>query len=792
MQRTTSCFAGAALALLLAARPLAADPLTKSLDLDFGRDVASRDLKGLATRSDGRIVPGPALTQLAGPALAELLWTVAPAAGGRWLLGTGPDGRILEVTLAGTGYTVRPVARLAEPQVFALQALPDGSLLAGTSPTGALYLLKDGKPVSRVVLPVDSIFDLLLLPPANPEPRTQNPEPARVALVATGNPGRVYRVDLAKFAAAGVTADRISDAKLLAEKGITVFGEIRDRNVRRLARLADGRIAAGSAPRGNVYVFPSAGGAPLILQENHEAEVTDLLPQPNGDLYASIVFSSVAGERRINRLGQRLRPAAPGELPADTSLPEPAPPTAGPENSGALPPAEPSAPEGAHEKFTGRSAIVLFPAGGYPDTLLTRNGLAFYRLARRGDLLLIAAGEEGGVLAWDLPGRLSLTLPGADGAQLNGLVPLDGGTDRFLLLQNNAPGLVLLDFAATGPRQLETKRLDLGLPAELGNLRFDSLRNVAPEDLWIEARTSFGADETEGWSGWTPLGVRDGAFRAPGLRGRYVKLRITVPAGARDFDLDTATLYNLPQDRAPVLTDFRLLPANYALNPAPEPLPPPVLTLGQVINPNQPPPGGDAGDAKRKNTFLASQLVPNPGSQVAYWTVNDADGDTLAYTFSLRRSGATEWTDLAVDSRDNYVQFDISSLADGLYRTRLVVAEQAPRPAAERLRVEFQTDDLLVDHTPPEILDAAVRREAGNLIVTVHGRDALSLLDGAEFDFNNGYRELVLHPVDGILDGREETFELHTPLQNVTGATAVEIHLADQPGNTATKRLALP
>ena len=797
MQRTSLLLAGSVLAAVLAARPLAADPLTKSLDLDFGRDVASRDLKGLATRSDGRIVPGPVLTELSGPAVGELLWTLAPAGGGRWLVGTGPDGRIMEVTLTGAGYTIRQVARLAEPQVFALQALPDGSLLAGTSPTGALYLLKDGKPAARVVLPVDSIFDLLLLPAddaatQNPEPQTQN----SVALVATGNPGRIYRVDLAKFAGAGVSPDRISDPRILAEKGITRFGEIRDRNVRRLARLADGRIAAGSAPRGTVYVFPAGGGAPMILQENREAEVTDLLPQPNGDFYASIVFAAASGERRINRPGSRLAPATPGALPTDTSAPEPVPPTAGSENLGGPTPPEAPATESPPPRFEGRSSVVSFPAGGFPDTLLARDGLAFYRLARRGDLLLIAAGEEGGVFAWDLKSRLSLTLPGAPGAQLNGLAPLDGGTDRFLLLQNNAPGLALLDFTGAGPRQLETKRLDLGLPAELGNLRFDSLRQLTPEQLKIEARTSFGSDEAEGWSSWTPLGVRDGAFYAPGLRGRYVKLRITVPAGIPDFDLDTATLYDLPQDRPPVLTDFRLLPPNFSLNPAPEPMPAPVLTLGQLLNPNQPPPAGgaDGGDAsaKRKNTFLASQLVPNPGTQVAYWAVTDADGDSLAYTFSIRPAGASQWTDLAVNITDSFVQFDIASLADGLYRTRLVAAEQAPRPAAQRLRVEFETDDLLVDHTPPEILDATARRENGLMIVTVHGRDALSLLDGAEFDFNNGYSQVVLHPVDGILDGREETFELQTPLQNVTGATAVAIHLADQPGNTATRRLPLP
>jgi hypothetical protein len=795
MHQKSSLFAGCAILAILASNPLPADPLTKSLDIDFGRDVASRDLKGLATRSDGRIVPGPVLTELTGPALGELLWTLEPAGSGRWLVGTGPEGRIMEVTLAGTGYTTREVARLTEPQVFALKLLPDGSLLAGTSPTGALYLIKDGKTVARVVLPVDSVFDILLLPAPstqNSEPKTQNQEPAQFALLATGNPGRIYRVDLAQFGRAGINADRIADPKTLTAKGITVFGEIRDRNVRRLARLTDGRIAAGSAPHGNVYVFPAGGGAPMILQENREAEVTDLLPQPNSDLYATIVFSSASGENRINRPGLPALLAAMKAPASEPTLPVPIPPPDGSEASGGPPPAEPLPPENPRDRFAGRSQVVFFPADGFPEMLLERSGLAIYRLARRGDLLLMAGGEKGDVLAWDLKNRLSLTLPGAEGAQLNDLVPLPDNPDRFLLLQNNAPGLALLDFAGSGPRQLETKRLDFGLSAELGNLRFESLRDLAPEAAQIEARTSFGSDEAEGWSEWTRLAVRDGAFYAAGLRGRYVKLRITVPAGARDFALDTATLYGLPQDRPPVLTAFHLLPPNYAINPAPEPLPAPVITLGQFLNPNQPPAGTDPADTKRKMGFLASQLVPDPGSQVAYWTVTDADGDTLAYTFSIRHAGAARWTDLAVDIRDTYVQFDISSLADGLYRTRLVAAEQAPRPEGQRLRVEFQTDDLLVDNTPPEILDAAVRREGANLIVTVHGRDALSLLDGAEFDFNNGYHEVVLHPVDGILDGREETFELRTPVQNVTGATAVEIHLADQPGNTATRRLPLP
>jgi hypothetical protein len=48
---------------------------------------------------------------------------------------------------------------------------------------------------------------------------------------------------------------------------------------------------------------------------------------------------------------------------------------------------------------------------------------------------------------------------------------------------------------------------------------------------------------------------------------------------------------------------------------------------------------------------------------------------------------------------------------------------------------------MVVDHTPPVIEEASVRREPGKVFVTIRGKDALSLLDSAEFDFNNGVQE---------------------------------------------------
>jgi hypothetical protein len=740
-------FFASVLATLLATG-LTAEPLSKKTEIDFFREVPSRNLKGLAARSDGRLVAGPVLTELRGTTPADILWCIVPAADPtQWFVGTGPEGKIFELTVdaAKSSYTTRAWAKLDESHVFALLRLSDGAVLAGTSPRGALCLIRDGKLVARVGLPVDSIFDLLPLDGGS-------------VLVATGNPGRIYRVDLAKFAAATVLPGKLSDDTALAAHGITLFGKIRDRNVRRLARLADGRIAAGSAPHGNLYAFPSDGGAPVILLENRDAEVTDLLAESNGDLFAALTYSAGNGEFRIT-------PAAKKDKDdTDPVL--------------AFQPAE---------RFNGRSALVKLPAGGFPEILAARNHSAFYRLARHGDQLVIAGGEQGELLGYDPDERLSLTFAGSTSSQLNGLATVPGQPGRFLVLRNNAPGFSLLDFTATTPRSAETGRIDLDASSRFGAVRFNRLRNLAGHPLSLEVKTSNGSDEVEGWSPWTKLASTGDGWRADGLRGRYLKLRLTLPPDSpANLQIDKASLYALPQNRRPQLQEFRLLPPNFGLVPAPALAPSPNMSLSQLIQSS-----GKDDDKHASSTFLSSQVVPMPGAQIAFWTITDPDGDNLVATFSVRRDGDAAWTDLAVDTAEPYVQFGIAHLPEGVYFTRLVVRETEPRLAAHRLTTDYETDDLVIDHTPPVILDATARRNGDLVTITVHGRDALSLLDGLEATFNNGAHAQTEQPLDGIRDGQEETFVLDVPLPAAAGATSVEVGLYDAAGNTATRRLAL-
>jgi len=211
-----------------------AEPLSKKFDLDFYRDVPSRNLKGLATRSDGRLVAGPVLTELTGPVPADLLWCFTPVSASQWLIGTGPEGRIIEATL-GTDlktYTTRDVVKLGEPHIFALRRLTDGSILAGTSPNGGLVLIRDGKILARVGLPADSIFDLLEVSPTS-------------VLVATGNPARIYQLNPATFATAGIAPGNSPTPRNSPPKASPSSARSwRPATSAASPRFADGRIAA--------------------------------------------------------------------------------------------------------------------------------------------------------------------------------------------------------------------------------------------------------------------------------------------------------------------------------------------------------------------------------------------------------------------------------------------------------------------------------------------------------------------------------------------------------------------
>ena len=50
------------------------------------------------------MLPGPVFTDLAGPKIADILWMLRPAGNNRFLIGSGPDGKVFEITFNPTRY----------------------------------------------------------------------------------------------------------------------------------------------------------------------------------------------------------------------------------------------------------------------------------------------------------------------------------------------------------------------------------------------------------------------------------------------------------------------------------------------------------------------------------------------------------------------------------------------------------------------------------------------------------------------------------------------------------------
>lgn len=760
------------LGLTLSALFCSAENFTKEQSVNFFRDVSSRDLSGLAVRSDGRLMGGPTLSPIDLDLAIDIGWGLAPLGADSWLVWSGPDGKILKVTRTADGlnYVKSLWADLDSDQVFSLLVLPDGRVVAGTSPSGTVVLLSSaGEKIAAVDLAADSVFDFLPW------------DAGASVLAATGNPGRIMRIDLAVMektepaprdeTTAG--ADESSPTLTLAERGVSEFGSIQDRNVRSLALGGGNTVFAGSAPSGNLYRFAASGGSPLILLDHDKAEVTDIHVGSNGDVYAAIVYSATPKKTRVVT-------ATTGNSSTSTE--------------GKTPPAPPAtimevAPT---TSFTGRSALVMLPGGdGLPETLLSRSGIAVYRIEPHGDLLILPGGDNGELIGYDVSARRTLTFAGSDSAQITDISPLTENGE-FLLLTNNPVGLHTLSFQPKGPRQVETSRINLRGLSDIGALRFNRIRNLDPSNLRLSLKTNRGSNEVEGWSEWSRLDYQNGGWKLSGLRGQYVKLRIEIPEDeSSELQIDNGTLFHLPLNRRPSLQSFQVITPNYGLDLRPDSKTTPPPTLAQVLGDKSA--SRSQSDSERsKATLLSSQVVPMPGAQLITWSVTDADGDNFSASFSVRAQDSEKWIELASGSSQSWVQFDRSALPDGIYFTKLEVTETAPRPESQRHAIIFETDDLIVDQTAPVITDVNVHRGPKQTTVEVEGYDGMSLLLGVEISVNNGRYFESDQTADGILDEQSERFMVTLPASALEDATGIQVILQDTAGNQSAQRIELP
>jgi len=288
----------------------------------------------------------------------------------------------------------------------------------------------------------------------------------------------------------------------------------------------------------------------------------------------------------------------------------------------------------------------------------------------------------------------------------------------------------------------------------------------------FETRSGNVSRAQKDWSPWAKLS----GDRVASPAARFLQYRATVSGAAELYDVTAA--YEM-KNVAPVVEALESTPANYKF-PAPVPASPPSLpglTLPPLGRTNPVPATPRASD-----TGSSPALTPAKGYIGARWLATDENGDTLTFKIEIRGEHETAWKPLHENLRERYYSWDSTAYPDGKYRVR-VTASDAPSNTPEQTLTSSRESDLfLIDNTAPEISALTAVAQAGKIDVRFHAKDALNLLDKAEYSVNGGEWKVV-EPTTRLTDSEEHDYRFQ--VDGGAGETTIAVRVSDAYENQA-------
>lgn len=665
--------------------------------LDSREEMVTGEADGTAIGPLGQIELGFRLDRLVG--LEEPFLLSAAVAPGGVLVGTGNDGKVFLVDRDGQA---KLLGQAPEGQVLSVLARRDGSLLAAGSPQAKVYRLTEKG--------AQLLFD-----PAATYIWAMAEDAQGRLLVATGLPGRIYRV----------AADGTSE----------VLYEGAEPHVRSLLVLPGDELVFGSAGQGLLLRRREvAGKAELAtLYDAAEPEVAALTMAPDGRVFAALLASE-ASQVDLSAAAEPGAKAAEGE---------------------------PAVVGSRAAKATGPRSVVIEVRGREVKKLFELQDETLHALLFASGQLWAGTGQEGRLYRWQDEVLLrEASLPEKQVVAL--------------LAQGEGLALVTTDAAAVyrlaGDRRLKgsftSKPLDAREVASFGLLRAEGLAEKDAGYLF-EARSGATENPDPTWTDWRPLPAQPGEPGSFSLAGvspsRYLQVRANLERGAKANPprLDAIEISYRQENRAPKIDKLEVLAPGEILVPMSFN---PTSTTFEPWSPNK---DGiftsiqveeEKGEGRLKTLY-------KKGYRTLRWSAADGNGDRLTYRLEVQVEGADEkgWLPLVDKLEDDHFSFDSTVLPDGRYRFRLKVWDGAERAGGAGLEASRSTELVSVDHSAPKVV--ARRPEGGaakgknRFEITLEDasplREVVLSVDGADWQ--------RLEARDGLLDGRRETVWVEVP-----------------------------
>jgi WD40 repeat protein len=714
--------------------------------------------KGVSVRSDGKLRPAPQFGSFADPNLAYI-WAMRLNSKGQLYAAGGSDAKVLRFDDAGKPATIFESSELAA-QSIAFDAADN--LYVGTSPDGKVYqVTPDGK---------KSVFF---------EPRTKYiwalAVDAQGALfVATGDAGQVFVV----------TPDG---------KG-QLFYQSRERHARSLAFDSKGNLLIGTEPDGLIVRVEIArhtpkaapeAGASFVVYETNKSEVTSLVTDPEGNIYAASI-----GEKSRVPVVPHIPPAAVAPPPVTAVTPA---------GTVVLQQAQPS-PAQTNSIFpfpsiatAGGAEVVRIAPDGSPQTLWnSRDDLVLSMGLSPAGKLLLGTGDSGTVI--ELEGDDVYSSVAATASEQ--VTSLAAGPAGKMFVATANPGKIFTLGPGSEPNgSFESEAFDAKIFSRWGRLTWWGDNGATDGKVAFYVRSGNTSTPEDNWSPWAgPYKNASGeSINCPSAR--FVQWKVVFLDSDRELapDISWVSVAYQPKNVAPLVDEVAMQEPGVRAIGFPMPpagagsATPAQLKFPRVLGTNSPMPmqGADNSGAMSKNE-PPPQGFQEKGYQSVLWSAHDDNDDDLTFTIYFRGESEKEWHVLKDKLTQHYYSWNTASMPDGAYYLKIVASDSPSNPSDQALWGTRESDRWVVANTPPRIENL---RAGSGLLNTKASFDAVAASGAvarAEYSIDAGEWQLIF-PTDALSDAPKESYFVQLP-GLPPGEHTLAVQVTDDFNNTATAK----
>ncbi len=711
---------------------------------------------GVALRSDGKLTPAPRFVPYADSNMAYLYMLRIDSKGRLYGAG-GSDAKVVRLVAAGKPVTVFESPELAV-QAIAFDA--QDNLYVGTSPDGKVYKVgADGKrsvffdPKAKYIwaMAFDSTGTLF---------------------VATGDRGEVF------------TVAPDGTGKLFYKTG--------ERHARSIAFDSKDNLLIGTDPTGQIIRINTSrkpNTAPIatsgfILYETDKKEVTSLLVDPQGVVYASAI-------------GDKPRPTPGGQPPAPIPPPPVNPAAANGPNPAPQPaPPAPGTPAVFFATINGGASVIRINPDGSPEEIwASREDLIYSMTLSPAGKLWLGTGNAGTLIEVDDDG-LFARIAKAPSAQITGFATVPGG---LIYAATANPGRVFSvgpGFTAKG--SFESDTFDAHIFSHWGRLSWFGEHAIAPGKVAFYARSGNTSRPEDSWSAWTGP-YKDAAgetVTCPPARFIQYKVEFLDTDGGGPPEVSWVSLAYQPINVAPEIDAIQIQEPGvrvqgYGTGGAATPPPPQVHLPQKPSDAASAQPGGGGDSApKIQRPEQPVQGLADKGYQSVVWIAHDDNDDDLLFSVYYRGEGEKNWRLLKDKIDQHFYAWDTNTMPDGPYYLKVVASDSPSNPPANALTAEKESDRFEVNNTQPEIrnLRAETTGQSHRTVrIRFEAHSPHSELSKLEYNLDAG-TWLPVFPVGLLTDAPEETYDF--PVADLSaGEHTVAVRATDRFDNATVSKI---